>query len=208
MKLVVLGATGETGLQIVRRALEHSHSVTAFVRSPARLQPYGDRVAIREGDLLNSAELEQVLKDHDAVVSGFGPRSPVSGRGETVWQRFALALTKAMADSGVRRAVVMSTSFLFRNSVLPPAYLVGRLFFPGVVADAREMERTFIATNLDWTILRPPRLTNEAHSGKYRVCEGRLPLMGFRVSRADVADCMVQLVNNRSSTRKIIGISQ
>ncbi len=78
MKLVVLGATGATGLEIVRQALERGHSVTALVRSPERLKPFGDRISVKQGDLLNSADLERVIQGHDAVLSGFGPRLPVS----------------------------------------------------------------------------------------------------------------------------------
>src|SRR5437763_14657298 len=96
MKLVVLGATGATGLEIVRQAIEHGHSVTAFVRSPERLQPFQDRITVKQGDLLNSAELEPVIKGHDAVLSGFGPRLPVSKSDTNLLQRFAVALTGAM----------------------------------------------------------------------------------------------------------------
>ena len=76
MQLVVLGATGGTGLEIVRQAIERGHSVTASVRSPERLEPFGDRIRVKRGDLLSRADLEQVLQGHDAVVSGFGPRLP------------------------------------------------------------------------------------------------------------------------------------
>jgi putative NADH-flavin reductase len=58
MKLVVLGATGSTGLEIVRRAIEHGHSVTTFVRSPERLKPFSDLITIKQGNLLDTAELE------------------------------------------------------------------------------------------------------------------------------------------------------
>src|SRR5882724_10436656 len=78
MKLVVLGATGGTGLEIVRQAVEHGHSVTALVRSPERLQPLRDRITIKRGDLLNGTDLEAVIQGQDAVLSAFGPRVPVS----------------------------------------------------------------------------------------------------------------------------------
>src|SRR6266705_7001714 len=74
MKLLVLGATGGTGLEIVRQAIEHGHSVTAFVRSPERLKPFQDRITVKQGDLLNSSELEQDLEGHDALLSGVGQR--------------------------------------------------------------------------------------------------------------------------------------
>src|SRR6266536_3402665 len=136
MKLLVLGATGATGLEIVRQAVEHGHSVTAFVRSPDRLKPFRDRITVKQGDLLNSAELERVIGGNDAVLSGFGPRLPLSKDDANLLQQFALALTPAMLHAGVRRVVVESVAFLFKDSIIPPAYLVGRLLFPAIVADA------------------------------------------------------------------------
>src|SRR5438132_10061915 len=78
MKFVVLGATGGTGLEIVRQAIEHGHSVTAFVRTPERLKPFGNRITIQQGDLLNPAELAKAISGHDAILSGFGPRVPIA----------------------------------------------------------------------------------------------------------------------------------
>jgi putative NADH-flavin reductase len=206
LKLLVLGATGGTGLEIVRQAIEHGHSVTAFVRSPERLKPFQERVTVKQGDLLNSAELERAIIGHDAVVSGFGPRVPISKAEANLLQQFAVALTSAMPHTAVRRVVVESVAFLFKDSIVPPAYLLGRLFFPGTVADASAMERVFGESGLDWTIVRPPQLTDKPYTGKYRVREGRLPSFGFKISRADVADFMLKAVENRSSIGKIVGI--
>ncbi|MCI0391830.1 MAG: SDR family oxidoreductase [Acidobacteria bacterium] len=206
MKLVVLGATGGTGLELVRQAIEHGHSVTAFVRSPERLKPFRDRIKVKEGDLLNSAELERVIEGHDAVVSGFGPRVPVSKADANLLQQFAVALTSAMLHAGVTRVVVQSVAFLFKDSIIPPAYLLGRLFFPGIVADASVMEEVFEKSGLGWTIVRPPELTDKPYTGKYRIREGHLPPFGFRISRADVADFMIKVVEDRSSIGKIVGV--
>jgi len=192
VKLVVLGATGGTGLEIVRRAIEHGHSVTAFVRSPERLKPFQDRITVTQGDLLNDAELERVIQGHDAVVSAFGPRVPVSKADANLLQRFAVALTSAMLRAEVRRVVVESVAFLFKDSIIPPAYLLGRMLFPGTVADSSAMEDVFARSGLDWTIVRPPELTDKPCTGKYRVREGHLPRFGFKISRADAADFMVK----------------
>ena len=207
MKLVVLGATGGTGIEIVRKALEHGHSVTALVRSPDRLEQFRDRITIRQGDLLNVADLEHTMGDHDAVVSAFGPRVPISKADADLLQRFASAVTTAMLLAGVRRTVIESVAFLFKNSILPPAYLLGRLLFPGTVADASAMERVFAEGKLDWTMVRPPELIDKPYTGKYRVREGHLPIFGFKISRADVADFMVRTVEDRSSIGKLIGVS-
>lgn len=207
MKLVVLGATGGTGLEIVRQAIQRGHSVTAFVRSPERLKEFGDRITIAQGDLLNSAELESVIRGHEAVVSGFGPRVPIAKADANLLQQFSAALTRAMVHAGVRRVVVESVAFLFRDSIMPPTYILGRLFFPGIVADSAAMEEVFQKSGLDWTIVRPPQLTDKPYAGHYRVREGHLPWFGFKISRADVADFMVKAVEDRSSIRKIVGVS-
>ena len=207
MKVAVLGATGGIGLEIVRQAMEHGHSVTALVRSPERLKPFENSIAVKQGDLLNSSELEQAIEGHDAVLSGFGPRVPIAKSDANLLRDFAVALTNAMQHSRVRRVVVVSTAFLFKDSILPPTYLVGRLFFPGVVIDAAAMERTFSGSGLDWTIVRPPQLTDKPYTGKYRVREGHLPRFGFNISRADVADFFVKTIEDRASVGKIIGTS-
>jgi len=206
MKLVVLGATGSTGLEIVRQAMQRSHSVTAFVRSPERLKPLSDRIIIKQGNLLDAAELEHVIQGHDAVLSAFGPRVPISKTDANLLRQFAVALTSAMPRAGVRRVVVESVAFLFKDAIIPPAYLLGRLFFPGVVRDASAMERVLEKSGLEWTIARPPKLTPKPYTGKYRVREGHLPPFGFSVSYADVADFMIKVVENRSLIGKIAGV--
>jgi putative NADH-flavin reductase len=205
MKIVVLGATGGTGLEIVRRALEQGHTVTAFVRSPERLNPFRDDITIRQGDLLDYTQLAEAIRGHDAVLSGFGPRLPIAKSDRNLLYRFALSLTRAMQASGVKRAVVISTAFLFKDALVP--YLFGRLFFPGVVTDATAMEHELRQSNLDWTIVRPPELTNKRYTGKYRVREGHLPRFGFRISRADVADFFVRSIEDASAIQKTFGVS-
>src|SRR5258707_1043918 len=207
MKLIVLGATGGTGLEIVRNAIEHGHSVTALVRSPERLKPFQDRITVTQGDLLNSVELERVIQGHDAVVSGFGPRIPVSKADANLLQQFAIALTRAILRAEVRRVVVESVAFLFKDAIFPPAYVLGKILFPGIVADSAAMEDVFQQSGLDWTIVRPPQLTDRPYTGHYRAREGHLLRFGFKISRADVADFMIKAAENPSSIRKIAGIS-
>jgi putative NADH-flavin reductase len=207
MKLAVLGATGGTGLEIVRQAIEHGHSVTAFVRSPERLKPFGNRITVKQGDLLNSAELAKAISGHDAILSGFGPRVPMAKADASLLRNFATVLTTAMHNAGVRRAVIVSTAFLFRDSILPPTYLFGRLLFPGVVIDASAMERILMESGLDWTIVRPPQLTDKQFTGRYRVRIGHLPGFGFKISRADVAHSFLKTVEDPASIKKIVGVS-
>jgi putative NADH-flavin reductase len=207
MKLLILGATGGIGLEIVRQALDRDHHVTAFVRSAERLKPFGDRIDVVQGDPLSSAELARAIEDHDAVLSGFGPRVPIAKTDATLLHRFGVALSDAMWKVGVRRAVIVSTAFLFKDSIIPPTNLFGRLFFPDVVADASEMESFVQKSGLDWTLVRPPRLSDKPRRGRYRVREGHLPRFGFMISRADVAAFMIKAAENRAFIQKVVGVA-
>jgi putative NADH-flavin reductase len=204
MKLLVLGATGGIGVEIAKQAVERGHSVTAFVRAPERLAAFADRIAVVQGNLLSVPELASVAEGHDAILSSFGPRDP-RGNGKSM-ESFGRTLTNAMVLAGVQRVIVVSVAFLFKDSIIPPAYLAGRLLFPHHVADAAEMEAILQKSGLDWTIVRPPGLTNRAGTGAYRVREDHLPRFGFVISRAEVADYMIQAAENGSSIGKIVGV--
>ena len=207
MKLLILGATGATGLRVVTQAVERLHAVTAFVRNPGPLEKFGDRITVIRGNLLDSADLGRVLSGQEAVLSAFGPRLPISKADADLLQRFAFSLTKGMRQAGVRRVVIESTAFLFKDAIFPPAHLFGRLFFPGVVRDASEMENIVAKSGLDWTLVRPPQLTDKPRTGNYRTKIGHLPPFGFNISRADVADFMIKASENHASIQKVIGLA-
>jgi putative NADH-flavin reductase len=112
-----------------------------------------------------------------------------------------------MHQANLRRTIIVSTAFLFKDSILPPTYLFGRIFFPSVVKDAGAMEQIIAQSPLDWTILRPPQLTDKPLTGKYRVQTGHLPRFGFNISRADVAHFFLKAVADPATIRKILGVS-
>ena len=149
MKLLVLGATGGTGLEILRQALERGHAVTALVRSPERLKTFGERITVIQGDPLSGAELTRAIQGQDAVLSSFGPRVPLAKADRDLLVRFARALTMAMEWAGVRRLVAVSVAFLFKDSIIPPAYLLGRLFFENCCPKMQRWKRSF--GGADWT---------------------------------------------------------
>ena len=207
MNLAILGATGGIGSELVRQATERGHSVTAVVRAPGRLASLAGRIRIEQCNLLNITELAQALEGHDGVLSGFGPRLPLAKSDADLLSRFAAALSSAMLETSVRRAVIVSTAFLFKDAIFPPAYLIGRLFFASIVADATAMEEIVARSELDWTLVRPPQLTDAPHTGRYRIREGHLPAFGLKIGRADVADFMIKTIEKHASSRKIVGVS-
>jgi hypothetical protein len=121
-------------------------------------------------------------------------------------RRFAVALTSAMPRAKVRRVIAVSVPFLFKDAIIPPAYLFGRLFFRDIVVDNAGMEDIIRKSGLDWTIVRPPQLTDKPRTGNYRVREGHLPRFGFKISRADTADYIIKTAEDGSGIGKIVAI--
>jgi putative NADH-flavin reductase len=203
MRVLVLGATGGIGKFLLEFATARGHEVTAFVRSPQKLALKSERLRVVPGDLLHAEQLAQVLLGQDIVLSAFGPATlrRVTTRGE-----FGAALATAMGRSGVRRAVVVSSGLLFEEQNAIGKLLRGTLF-RNLLPDMTAMEATLEKDGLEWTIVRPPRLTNGPLTKSYSVAEGRLP-KGMTVSRACVADFMIKEAERPAHVRQIVGLSK
>jgi putative NADH-flavin reductase len=201
MRLFILGATGGIGTQLIEQALAGGHRVTAFVRSPEKIGRAHERLTIVGGDPLDVQQLRRALPEHDVVLSAIGPRARAE---HGVHRDLAQSLVPAMKSAAVRRLVVVSSAFLFSDAVVPA--LLGRLFFNDVVKDAADMERMIVASNLEWTIVRPPRLTDGSLTEHYRIKDSHLPGFGFTVSRADVAHFMLGEVQANRHLRTVVGV--
>ena len=203
MRVLVLGATGGIGKFLLEFATVRGHEVTAFVRSPQKIALKSERLRVVPGDLLHAEQLAQVLLGQDVVLSAFGPATlrRVTTRGE-----FGTALATAMGRSGVRRAVVVSSGLLFEEQNAIGNLLRGTLF-RNLLPDMSAMEATLEKDGLEWTIVRPPRLTHGPLTKSYSVADGRLP-KGMTVSRACVADFMIKEAERPAHVRQIVGLSK
>lgn len=210
MRLTVFGPTGATGEQIVRQALTAGHEVTAVARQPEAVRPAHRQLRAVAGDVLNPASLRESVAGADAVVSALGSRE--LSRPTTVYSAGTAAVLTAMAEAGVRRFVAISAvpvapdeqKNLFERRVLHP--LLYR-FFGGGYDDMRRMEDLLAASDRDWTVFRPPRLTNKLASGRYRTAVDA-PLPRARsVSRADLAAAMLAAAQDPALTRHVVTIA-
>ncbi len=204
MRLFVLGATGGTGRALLEQARRRGHRVTAFVRSPRNLGPAGEGLTVIGGDPRSADELRASLPGHDAVVSALGPR----GLGPTTLVAdSARSTVAAMQATGVRRLLVVGVAVLFEDHGLLTA-IARRTFLRNVARDSAGMERVLRESGLDWTVARPPRLTDGGLTRAYGVAEGRMP-PGARltISRADVADFLLDEVESPAHVRQIVGLA-
>ena len=201
MKLFVIGATGRTGREIFKQALARGHHVTAFVRSPESITLKNERLTVLKGNAMDENQLFNAMQNHDAVLSALGPRKPF--KPSSLLHDSALAITRAMNRSGVKRLLVLSAAAHFPGI---PNRIVS-LILRNHMRDSRAMEQVVQASGLDWTIARPPRLTEEDY-GTYRSREGAAPKMGFSLSRKAVAAFMLDAIEQQKHFRKIVGIAK
>lgn len=205
MKVTVLGATGGIGTEFVRQALDQGWHVTAVVRDPARLAvPASDRLEVVTAGLHDHEALVAAVTGRDALVSTLGSRD----RGPTtVCQDGARAAIAALQASSVRRLLVVSASGMHTTgdgvvtrTVVKP--LLGRWLRHGF-ADMLAMEDLVAASGLDWTIVRPPMLTNRPRTGRVAERLDGNVRGAFSITRADAAGFLVNAV----SERRLIGAS-
>ena len=111
MKLFVIGATGRTGQEIVRQALVRGHHVTAFVRSPESIALKNERLSLLKGNAMDQSQLFEAMQNHDAVISTLGPREVF--KPSSLLNDSAIATSRAMQRSGVKRLVVLSAAAHF-----------------------------------------------------------------------------------------------
>ena len=203
MKLFILGATGAIGQQLVRTALEREHNVTAYVRSPRKIGDRHERLKVVEGDVFDTGELARSLAGNDAVLSSFGPSTM---RATTLRRDFGRTLAAALRESEVRRVQVVSAAFLFRDIGLLGGLLKATIFRQ-MIPDMAGMEAELCKNDLEWTMVRPPRLTNGIATRSFRIADGELPSGGTLISRADVAGFMIGEAENPRHVRQIVGLA-
>jgi putative NADH-flavin reductase len=203
MKLLVLGATGRLGRQILDVGIARGHEVTAFVRAP---QAVTSRNGLRviAGSPLDHEALQAVMRGHDAVVSALGTHTPwramTPSQGELV-----AAVIATMGAGGPARLVAISGAMLFREMGLPAAML--RLILRPHARDLSSMEAVVTASALEWTLVRPPRLI-DGSSEEYRAAAGAFPARGRpAVTFRAVARFMLDAIEKHQHVREIVGLA-
>jgi putative NADH-flavin reductase len=205
MKLLVLGATGPTGLEVVSQALKAGHEVTVYVRNPEKVQ--AGKVRVVAGDAASGTALERALEGQEAVVSALGRRN--SFKSDQLILRSMKALAPAMGKRGVRRLVLVSAFGVgeSRRDAPPLPRLMYALLLRDIFADKKAAEDYLRTTRLEWTFVYPVMLTDGPRTGSYRAGE-RLELRGVpKIARADVADFILGELRSPAYIRKTAVLS-
>jgi putative NADH-flavin reductase len=208
MKVLVLGPTGGTGMELVEQALEDGHQVTAFARRPEALQIRHANLSVQQGDILDAASVEKAVRGQDAVLSALGVRKIAKN---TILSDGTRHVIQAMEKLGVKRFVV-ETSLGVGDSQGQLGgwynWFMIPLFLRGAFAEKERQEALVRASSLDWVIVRPAILTNGPRTGRYRAGfsadDGRIKR---KISRADTADFMLKQLTDNTYLRQTPGVS-
>jgi uncharacterized protein YbjT (DUF2867 family) len=212
MKLTVFGASGGIGGLAVRQALDAGHKVTAVVRESSGFDlEHPGLAVVRVPGLTDPAALEPALDGADAVISGVGPRRRKDAGVAAATTSVILA---AVVAAGVRRFVAVSAA-----PVAPPAaddsWLNRRIIhpvisalLPDIYADLARMEEDIRRSGIEWTVVRPPKLTNKPLSGRYRLALNDNVPRGYTISKADVAHAMLAALADPATIRAAVGVAR
>ena len=208
MKIVVFGASRGAGLQVVKQALEAGHIVTAFVRSPEKFEVRHANLIVFKGDAMDASAVENAIIGQDSVISALGPtRPPILHMMETS----AKNIVTGMKKHGVCR-LISTTGAGVRQPEDEPKFIDNFIGFllnilaKDVVLDSAENVQVIRASDLDWTVVRFPRLMDGEHTGKYRVgFVGKDS--GTQLSRADAADFILKELAEKKWLRKLPVVS-
>ncbi|HKQ25820.1 MAG TPA: SDR family oxidoreductase [Burkholderiales bacterium] len=208
MNILVFGATGATGQQVVKQALSQGHAVTAFVRNPGALPRNEKYLRVVIGDTTrDTPKIVEAMRGQDVVISALGRRS--SFKSDHLIERSVRAIVSSMECAGIRRLIVVSALGVGesrRDAPLIPRIMY-RVLLSDIFADKKAAEDGVRSSNLDWTFVYPVLLTEGPMTGAYRVGE-RLELHGLpKISRSDVAHFILTEIGNRAFVRKVAVIS-
>jgi putative NADH-flavin reductase len=205
MKIVVFGASGGTGRELVQQGLGLGHDVTAFVRNPASFTNQSSlRLAV--GDARDGKAVAMAVAGQDAVLSALGARSLFDDR---LLPESMAHILAAMQQHGVPRLIVLGASGALPGAGknLSPATrllldLVAATLLRKPFASQRAMQALIRNSDREWTVVQPPRLVNVPGRGVWRVDGEALAKGGLRIARADVAAFMLAQLSTTEWVRK------
>lgn len=209
MRILVLGASGGTGRELVRLSLDRGHHVTALVRDPQRLPVEHEFLTVVTGDLLERGAADEAFADQDAVVSALGVHSRTGdvrvyseGMRDALssMHRHGIPRIVCLSAAGVGRSASPAVPKLFRALVIP--LLAGREY-----EDMARMESLLELSGVDYTVLKPLWLRRGPARGGYRIEPIPFQPRGWGIRRADLAAAMIDLVEKPAFSRSCVWIA-
>ncbi|WP_203333383.1 NAD(P)-dependent oxidoreductase [Planococcus beigongshangi] len=204
MKIVVFGATGGVGKEVVKQAAEDGFEVTAFLRTPAKLEFEHANLQVIQGDAFNPSEVAAAIAGHDAVVSCLG--SSKGMKKSTELQDMTKNIVAGMEANGVKRIVYTASAGIHKELTGVSGKLMMTML-KNALADHGAAVEEIRSHGLVYTIVRPMGLTNGAFTGNYREATEGVPEKSMSIPRADVAYFIVKALKDARYENSSIGLA-
>lgn len=204
MKIIVFGATGGVGKHVVKQALEKGIEVTAFVRSPSKIEIVHEHLHIIQGDAFNKEDVKAAIAKHDAVISCLGSNQGL--KKSTELEEMTKNIVDGMLAHNIKRIIYTASAGIDKE--IPG--ISGKMVMKMLENPLRDHRNAvdYIKTNgLNYTIVRPMGLTNDPFTGKYRETKEEIPENGKTIPRADVAHFILKTLSDEQYEYSSIAIA-
>ncbi|MGH2623691.1 MAG: NAD(P)-dependent oxidoreductase [Sphingobacterium sp.] len=207
MKIVVFGASGTAGLEIVKQALKNDHIVTAFVRNSEKLSNLNSQnLQVYKGDVLNVKNVENAIVGSDAVLCALG-----DGRGGKIRESGTLNIIQAMNNVNVKRFICISTLGIgesYGNLNFIWKYIMFGFFLKSAFNDHKLQEYYIWNSQLKFTIVRPSALIDGSITNDFKIgFDEKYNNLKLKISKQDVANFLLNQLDSEEYIMKAVSIS-
>ncbi|WP_066307410.1 NAD(P)-dependent oxidoreductase [Bacillus sp. FJAT-29814] len=205
MNILILGATGRVGSQIVSFALHDKHHVTVLVRTPEKFQLKNENLTILQGNVLNKEDVVRAMHGMDVVISA------LNTDGTTTLSESMPLIIEAMENEGIERIITIGTAGILQSRTAPNSLRYqSRVSKQRSTRAAKEHHKVYNIlkeSSLEWTIVCPTYLPDGERVGNYRVERNFLPEGGAKISVPDTAEFAYKQIKASDYKKSRVGIA-
>ena len=205
MNILILGATGRVGCQLVNYALHENHHVTALVRTPEKIQINNEQLTILQGNVLNKEDIERAMVGIDVVVSA------LNTDGATTLSDSMPHIIEAMESEGIQRIITIGTAGILQSRTTPSLLRYqsseSKRKSTRAAEDHHKAYDLLNQSSLQWTIVCPTYLPDGDRVGEYRVERDFLPVDGVKIHVSDTAEFTYKQINSNKYINSRVGIA-
>lgn len=205
MKILILGATGRVGSEIVNHALQDGHHVTVLVRSPEKIQINNENLTIIQGNVLNKEDIVSVVHGNEVVISA------LNTDGTTTMSESMPIIIKAMENEGIKRIITVGTAGILQSRTTPNLLRYqsseSKRKSTRAAEEHHKVYDLLKQTTLDWTIVCPTYLPDGESIGEYRAERDFLPIDGAKIHVSDTAEFTYRQINSNKYIKSRVGIA-
>jgi putative NADH-flavin reductase len=205
LNILILGATGRVGSQIVTYALHDRHHVTVLVRTPEKIQINSENLTIIQGNVLNKNDIVRAMHRIDVVISA------LNTDGTTTLSESMPLIIKAMENEGIQRIITIGTAGILQSRTTPTVIRYqsseSKRKSTRAAEEHHKVYDMLKQSTLDWTIVCPTYLPDGEREGQYRIERNFLPEGGMKISVPDTAEFTYRQIESSDYVQSRVGIA-